>query len=243
MTMNSSMSKRGQDITLPLLRQDAHPTVADQVFDTLQQRILTLELPPQTKISEAEVSKLMNVSRQPVREAFKRLAKLGFLNIRPQSSTTVSLISEEAVLRAHFIRTALEVKICSKACETSTPQNLAPLHALIARQKEAIASHDRDLFHALDEEFHIGICELAEVGFIWDLIHDNKAHMDRIRMLSLNTTSQQLALQEHAAILNAISARDADAAGTAMTQHLSRIVLLIDEVKKQQHSFFKETNT
>ena len=132
MTMNSSMSKRGQDITLPLLRQDAHPTVADQVFDTLQQRILTLELPPHTKISEAEVSKLMNVSRQPVREAFKRLAKLGFLNIRPQSSTTVSLISEEAVLRAHFIRTALEVKICSKACETSTPQNLAPLHALIA---------------------------------------------------------------------------------------------------------------
>lgn len=243
MTMNGSMLTGAPDITLPLLRQDPHPTVADQVFDTLQQRILTLELPPQTKISETEVSKLMGVSRQPVREAFKRLAKLGFLHIRPQSGTTVSLISEEAVLRARFIRTALEVKTCRQACETSTPQTLAPLHALIAKQKEAIASHDRDLFHVLDEEFHIAICELADVRFVWDLIHDSKAHMDRVRMLSLNTTSQKLALQEHVTILDAISARDADAAEATMTEHLSRIAILIDEVKNQQHSFFQETNT
>ncbi|MCB5200457.1 DNA-binding transcriptional regulator, GntR family [Loktanella sp. DSM 29012] len=243
MKISGTLSSGGSDITLPLLRQTPQPTVADQVFDTLQQRILKLELPPQTKISEAEVSKLMGVSRQPVREAFKRLAKLGFLHIRPQSSTTVSLISEEAVLRAQFIRTALEVKTCRTACETSTPQTLAPLHALIARQKEAIEAQDRDLFHALDEEFHIAICVLADVRFVWDLIQDSKAHMDRIRMLSLNTTSQKLALQEHVAILDAISARDPDTAEAAMTAHLSRIVVLIDEVKKQQHSFFQETDT
>ncbi|WP_400082202.1 GntR family transcriptional regulator [Yoonia sp. R78084] len=243
MTMNGPILPGTMDISLPLIRQQPQPTVADQVFDTLQQRILTLELPPQTKISETEVSRMMGVSRQPVREAFKRLAKLGFLQIRPQSGTTVSLISEEAVLRAQFIRTALEVKTCRKACETATAQALAPLHTLIARQKDAIAAKDRDMFHALDEEFHIAICELADVRFVWDLIHESKAHMDRIRMLSLNTTSQQLALQEHIAILDAISAGDADAAEAAMTEHLSRIVVLIDEVKKQQHSFFQETDT
>ncbi|KQI68437.1 GntR family transcriptional regulator [Loktanella sp. 3ANDIMAR09] len=237
------MSSGASDISLPLLRQIPQPTVADQVFDALRQRILTLELPPNTKISEAEVSKLMGVSRQPVREAFKRLAKLGFLHIRPQSSTTVSLISEEAVLRARFIRTALEVKTCRTACETSTPQKLAPLHALIARQKEAIAAQDRDLFHALDEEFHIAICGLADVPFVWDIIQDSKAHMDRIRMLSLNTTSQKLALQEHVAILDAISARDADTAEAAMTGHLSRIVVVIEELKKEQRSFFQETDS
>ena len=68
---------------LPVIQQSAAPTVADQVFDALKKSILTLELPPGIRISETEVAKKMGVSRQPVREAFKRLAKLGFLLIRP----------------------------------------------------------------------------------------------------------------------------------------------------------------
>ena len=73
-----------KEVSLPVIQPAPQPSVSDQVFNALQQRILTLELPPQTKISEADVSKKMGVSRQPVREAFKRLAKLGFLIIRPQ---------------------------------------------------------------------------------------------------------------------------------------------------------------
>ncbi|WP_236939972.1 GntR family transcriptional regulator [Falsihalocynthiibacter arcticus] len=56
---------------------------------------MTLKLAPCTKVSETDVAQKMSVSRQPVREAFKRLAMLGFLSIRPQSSTKVSLISEK----------------------------------------------------------------------------------------------------------------------------------------------------
>lgn len=231
------------DLSLPVIQHETQPSVSDQVFNVLQQRILSLELPPQTKISEAEVAKKMGVSRQPVREAFKHLAKLGFLQIRPQSGTTVSLISEEAVLRARFIRTALEVKTCRTACAVSTPASLAPLHALIARQKEAVEAQDRNMFHALDEQFHIAICSLAGAPFVWDLIHESKAHMDRIRMLSLTAVSQKFALQEHINILDAITAGDADAAEEAMTEHLSRIVVLIDEAKKQRHSFFQRTET
>lgn len=227
-------------LSLPQIRQTALPTVADQVFDELQQRILSLELPPSTRLSEAEVARKMGVSRQPVREAFKRLAKLGFLLIRPQSSTTVSLISEDAVLRARFIRTALEVKTCRTACETPTPQGLAALSALIDKQKSAIAAQDRKWFHALDDRFHKEICIQSGVGYVWDLIHDSKAHMDRIRMLSLDSTSQRLALEEHIALLDAISGRNPDAAEAVITHHLSRILVHIAEVKAQNHSWFTD---
>lgn len=240
--MDQIPSANSRNTATSILQKTVQPTVSDQVFDVLQQRILTLDLPPKTRISEAAMVRTLGVSRQPVREAFKRLAKLGFLEIRPQSGTMVSLISEEAVLRAKFIRTALEVKTCRTACEIDLSGKLLPLHRLIEEQRTAIQTDDRTLFHALDEQFHIALCKLAGVPFVWDLIQGCKGHMDRIRMLSLNTTSQNVALDEHIAILGAIEARDPDAAEAAMTRHLSRIITLIEDVKSRQHRFFLDAS-
>lgn len=226
--------------SLPIIQYTPQPTVSEQVFNILQQRILTLELPPQTKISEADVSRKMGVSRQPVREAFKRLAKLGFLNIRPQSGTMVSLISERDVLRAKFIRIALEVHTCRTACEVITPEGIEALSDLIAQQRAAVAANDKRRFHALDDAFHREICIQSGVGFVWELILESKAHMDRIRMLSLDKTSQRLALSEHIAILDAITARKPDDAAAAFTQHLSRIDDLIASIKAENHSWFTD---
>ncbi|GHA43999.1 GntR family transcriptional regulator [Amylibacter ulvae] len=230
------------DKVLPLspIQQSPIPTVADQVFDELQKRILTLELPPNTKISETEVATKMGVSRQPVREAFKRLSKLGFLDIRPQSGTKVSLISESAVLRARFIRIALEIQTCQTACNTVTSENIKSLRSLINAQREAVESNNRVLFHALDDKFHQEICIVAGVGYVWDIIRDNKAHMDRIRMLSLDQTSQRLALDEHIQMIDAIEAQNEDAASQAISKHLNRIFILIKEIKSGNHNWFTD---
>tara|TARA_B110000211_G_scaffold10482_2_gene11054 strand:+ start:125 stop:850 length:726 start_codon:yes stop_codon:yes gene_type:complete len=229
-----------KEVSLPVIQPAPQPSVSDQVFDALQQRILTLELQPQTRISEADVSKKMGVSRQPVREAFKRLAKLGFLIIRPQSSTMVSLISERDVLRAKFIRIALEVHTCRTACEVITSEGIGALNDLIGQQQAAVAANDKRLFHALDEAFHREICVQSGVSFVWDLILDSKAHMDRIRMLSLDATSQRLALDEHLVILDAITNRKPDNAAAAFAQHLSRIDDLIATIKAENHNWFTD---
>ncbi|UYP67568.1 GntR family transcriptional regulator [Thalassobacter stenotrophicus] len=238
--MVQSVMPDTSELSLPVIRPAPQPNVSEQVFNILQQRILSLELPPQTKISEADVSKKMGVSRQPVREAFKRLAKLGFLNIRPQSGTLVSLISERDVLRAKFIRIALEVHTCRTACEVITPKGLESLNALIAQQRAAVAANDKRRFHALDDAFHREICVQSGVDFVWELILESKAHMDRIRMLSLDATSQRLALNEHIVILDAITARKPDDAAAAFTQHLSRIDGLIALIKAENHSWFTD---
>ncbi len=229
-------------LDLPILTLPVRPLVADQVFKLLQQRILTLELPPLTKISEADIAKRLGVSRQPVREAFKRLERLGFLQIRPQSGTVVSLISEQAILRARFIRTALEIQTVRAACAVFTPDDIDTLQRLIDQQRAAADSDDAQLFHRLDEEFHRAICAHSGHDYVWDLIHDHKAHMDRVRMLSLSSTSQKLALREHIAILAAIADRDAAAATEAMTRHLSRIEALIEQIKAQNHDWFVDTS-
>lgn len=239
--MGNARSDTGNDLPLPIIRQEILPSVADQVFAVLQQRILTLGLPPGTRMSEADVARKTGVSRQPVREAFKRLAKLGFLLIRPQSGTTVSLISKDAVLRARYVRSALEQQTTRTACETITGHGLAKLRGLIEQQRAAVATRDKGLFLVLDDQFHQEICVQAGVGYVWELIHDNKAHMDRVRMLSLTSALRNRALNEHIAILDAITAHDPDAAAEAMNTHLSRILIDIEEVQANSDEWFTES--
>ncbi|MCE6958023.1 GntR family transcriptional regulator [Cereibacter sphaeroides] len=229
------------DLPISPIRKVSLPSLADQVFDALRDRILTLELPPGTRLSEAGVASRMGVSRQPVREAFGRLAKLGFLQIRPQSGTTVSLISQSAVLQARFIRAALEVQTCRTACEAIDQTGIRDLRLLLDQQKAAVEANDRKAFHALDDQFHRDICIRSGVGYVWDLIHDNKAHMDRVRMLSLNSPTQRQALNEHTVLLDAIEARDPEAATAAITTHLSRILVQIERLKAEQHDWFTDT--
>jgi DNA-binding GntR family transcriptional regulator len=224
---------------LPPFGAIERPSITEQIFDDMRRRILALELPPGTKVSEVEIGKQMGVSRQPVRDAFYRLSQLGFLQIRPQRATTVSLISAEAVMQARFIRMALEVQTCRAAALALTEEDFAALEALLASQAQAISSQDPGLFHRLDDQFHKEICDRTGLGFAWDLIREKKGHMDRVRMLSLSFASQQ-ALDDHIAIAAALRARDQERVAAAIREHLSRIAEQIQRIREANHSWFLE---
>ncbi len=222
----------------PLVR----PSVADQVFDALCAQILALELPPGAKLSEVDVARQMGVSRQPVRDAFYRLSKLGFLSIRPQRATTVSHISTAAVMQARFIRSAIEEHTLRIACERLTPADHEALQDVLDAQRRAMEGEDPVGFHALDDQFHREICERAGCGFAWEIIRENKSHMDRVRFLSLAFASQD-AFGDHVAILEALTARDAPRAMHCMSLHLSRIKQQIERIRADNQAYFAQEPT
>lgn len=221
----------------PLAATTPRLSVADQVFECLKAEIVSLHLTPGTRLSEADVASRMDVSRQPVRDAFYRLSKLGFLTIRPQRATTVSAISAAAVLRARFIRATLEVETVRQAATSLSDADLGSLTSVVAAQRSAIDAGDHDTFHQLDDELHRQIAVRSGLGFSWDVICESKAHMDRVRYLTLSTTSEA-AYSEHVALLAALGARDAEAAAAAMRDHLSRIADQIAALRQQHHSWF-----
>ena len=108
-------------------------TATDLSFEALYQAVIALELPPGAKVSEAEIAKALDVSRQPVRDAFYRLSKLGFLSMRPQRATLVTKISKRAVLNAIFVRTALEVEALRTAIIPALEQALVETQAAYQR--------------------------------------------------------------------------------------------------------------
>jgi DNA-binding GntR family transcriptional regulator len=221
-----------------VLEPISRPSVTDAVFEELHRQILALELPPGTKMSEVDVASAMAVSRQPVRDAFYRLSMLGFLTIRPQRATIVSPISEAAVMQARFIRSAIEAETVRLACERLTEDDMKALEGLLDGQKRCADARDAAGFHALDDQFHREICLRTGNGFAWDIIRENKAHMDRVRLLSLSFASYD-ALGDHVSVMEAIRARDASLAMDRMRSHLIRIKTQIRRIRDENQSYFE----
>lgn len=222
---------------LKMLEPVQRPSVTETIFEELHRQILALELPPGTKMSEVDVARIMGVSRQPVRDAFYRLSTLGFLTIRPQRATVVTAISETAVMQARFIRSAIEAETVRMACQRLAKSDLAALEAVLDQQRAAVEARDSAKFHALDDLFHREICERSGHGFAWDIIRENKAHMDRVRFLSLSFASQD-AFDDHLKVMAALRLRDAPGAMAAMHAHLSRIKTQIRRIRAERESFF-----
>jgi len=216
-------------------------SVADSVFDHVRRQILTLELEPGTKISEVDIATALGVSRQPVRDAFYRLSQVGFLVIRPQRATTVSLISRRAVMQARFIRTALEAATIATASERLTPQDYTALRDILDLQRIAMDAGEKTRFHQLDDQFHYEICRRAGLEFTWDLIYEHKAHMDRVRLLSLSFASQD-AFDDHLAIFEHMQARRADRASAALRVHLGRIQDQFDRIQAAHDDWFSHSD-
>ena len=226
---------------LDLALQDAAPrsTIADAVFDELRRAILEVRLPPGTRTSEAEVAKQLGVSRQPVREAFSRLARAGYLRIQPQKATEVVRISPQAVMNALFLREALEIAVVRRAAERRDDAALDRLRGLMALQAEAQQRDDRFAFQQHDDAFHLAVADAAECSFAWRLIDEQKALMDRVRFLSL-AFGQPAALEDHGRIFDAIEAGNPQAAEAAMHRHLGGITDILTRLRRDYAPYFQD---
>ncbi len=218
---------------------DTRHTAADGVFDRLRSDIVSLRLVPGAKVSEVEIAKQQGVSRQPVREAFIRLNNMKLLTVRPQRATVVRKISRSGLLDARFIRTAVEVEVVQRACATFDGRAIG-FKRNLAQQKQAAARGDTDRFHALDYDFHRLLCVAAGAEFAFATIAANKAHVDRLCMLSLvDSDAMESLYDDHARILECLEAKDPESIVKMTRNHLSRLDQTIAAACRKHPDFFE----
>ncbi len=222
------------------LRVESHEPIGKQIFRALREAIFSGALVPGTPLSETEVSDMFQVSRQPVREAFIKLVESGVLQVLPQRGTFVKKISPRRVREGRFIREAIEAAVARKAAVEITEAQLADLADNLRDQKTAAKAHDTTSFLALDERFHFLIAQSIDCVAAWDTIQDIKAQMDRVRYLSLPEVSPlELLIKQHARIVSALKAHDADAAEEAMRAHLREILVSLKPVAERNPDWFE----
>jgi DNA-binding GntR family transcriptional regulator len=107
----------------PELAKSKSEPLSRLIRDVLLSQVLSMVLPPHTRVSENAIAIRFGVSRQPVREAILSLGELGLLHIEGQRSTVVMPISRERAEGAQFARIAIEAATASLSAQIGWPSS------------------------------------------------------------------------------------------------------------------------
>jgi DNA-binding GntR family transcriptional regulator len=238
-TQQRRLMAEGPALALARRTERGTASMAEQVFSTLRSAIVMMRLEPGEALSEQDIADRLNVSRQPVREAFIKLADDGLVRVVPQRGTFVMKISTDAVTNARFVREAVECAIAREAAVRITPADAVALKDVIAEQRRAEKAGDGGAFFALDEEFHRSLAGASGCAYAWKVIEAAKAQMDRVRFLSVpEATPMRRLIVQHQRILDGVAAGDGDAAAAAMQTHLREILSSLPRLAKRFPAMF-----
>ncbi len=217
-------------------------TSVDDIFDHLRKQIETLALKPGDRISEAEIAAQFGVSRQPVRDAFSRLANDDLLLIRPQRATEVRRFSVRTIEKARFIRAAVEKEVLVRAATHCDADGAARLTRSLDEQKVVVDNVNYEAFGPLDYAFHKSLCSVAKADYAFDVILSEKAKIDRLCMLG-HDREQRLPdlFADHQSIAKAVIDHDPAAAVQAGMVHLSRLDETLERIKLSNANYFEQT--
>lgn len=198
--------------------------MSDRVYDELVAAIRDLRVAPGALISETELSRQLNVSRTPLREAISRLADAGLVEVTPQVGTHVSLISLAEVEQATFIRESLESSAFERALANG-PVAVRQLRRLITLQRSALDSANGELFFNADESIHEEIFRLAGFPRVWEVVKRSKVQLDRARRLILpEVVRSELIFDEHVQLVDALEAGNLELGRQIVSTHSRRVL-------------------
>ncbi len=213
-------------------------TTAQQVYDWLHSCVLRGDLLPGARLSETEIAAQVSLSRQPVREAFIRLAADGLAEVLPQRGTYIGRISMGAVLSARFIREAVEADLARHVARARP--DLAAMEVEMDLQARADAQGDVPGFIAADDRFHQAMAQAAGQPAVWQDLERLKAQMNRMRHLSMRVFDRRATIAQHRAMLSALQAGDAAAAEAATRAHLRQMLTELPQMALDHPTFFTD---
>jgi DNA-binding GntR family transcriptional regulator len=212
------------------------------VYETLRRKVLTLELPPGTALSENELAAVLGVSRTPVRESLILLADEGLVQVFPQIGSFVSRVDPARVADAQFLREAVELASLDDLPAVLDPVVVEDLRANLDEQRRP--GIDIEDFFGLDEDFHQGLLKLAGHANAWTTVASAKGHLDRARRLGLyDAQSPDVFAAQHVEIFDAVTSGDLTSARTAMRTHLRAVFADIERIRARSPQLFSTDPT
>jgi DNA-binding GntR family transcriptional regulator len=196
-------------------------TLREQVFDHLREEILSNQLQPGQELNELALSSELEVSRGPIREALGHLASEGLVKITPRRGAIVAELSDEEFVEAYQVREALEtlaIRLAVPRIEAAELDRLRELHQQMA---DFVANDEIKEFFDANSAFHQQIVDSSGNAKLGEHYRTLMAQMGRYlaRSLTLRGTIGS-SPPEHAAILAAVEAGDADEAARLLGNHI-----------------------
>lgn len=190
----------------------------EEVAELLRQRIFSRELQPGSWIDELKIAEEYGISRTPLREALKVLAAEGLVTMKVRRGAYVTEVSDKDLADVYHLLALLEADAASVVAQRATDAELEELLAI--HQELEAAVHQRDLFFAINERFHMRLLEMADNRWRMQMVMDLRKVMKLNRHNSLLKTGRiEDSLSEHRAVLAALQAREGELAMQRMQEH------------------------
>jgi DNA-binding GntR family transcriptional regulator len=212
-----SPRKRATTLTDAAARRVQRPAPLRQaVYDAIVDLIVQGTLKRGQHLVENELAEYLGVSRQPVREALQRLQTDGWIDLRPAQGAFVHTPSEDEVDQLLGVRTVLETYSARLAAENASAEDVNRLWELQQDGINALAANDSDALVKANVNLHAAITEVAGNSVLAKHIVERRWHW---YYLPIAQPRGQGAWTEHAELIKAIAAGDADLASNIMQRH------------------------
>ena len=211
-----------------------HRTVslAEQVFERLENEILSGKFPRGTILTEMNLVTELGVSRTPIREAIHRLEQEHIIETTTKGILILGVTKKD--LRDIFeIRLRIEGLASAEAAKRITDEELAELRESLELQEFYVPKHDPEHVRGQDSRFHLLIYRFSGNTALSDALLPLHKKVMKYRLASVSNHSRaSSSAQEHRLIYEAIARHDPAAADARMVEH----------IKNAMEHILKETN-
>jgi DNA-binding GntR family transcriptional regulator len=196
------------------------PTNAEKAYTQIKGKIITAEMPPGSVINEAQLMEEFALGRTPIREAIKQLQSENLVMVTPRKGMYVTDIAVTDLLQIFEVRIELESFATKLAAERISEDELNDLKKLAKAYQEVDVSNKDDLIK-LDGEFHTLLARATHNKFLIKEIEQYYNLSLRIWYIALNFAKpEDIDVDAHIEILEAIQAQNAKKAGQRMRLHI-----------------------
>ena len=204
-----------------------HRSLRDEVFDILHKRIIAGEVRPGEWLRQDDIASQLGVSMTPVREALDLLVASGLAEREPYRGVRVVELTHDEMLDAYGLRILLEPAAARLASQTATPPQVEELKRLLVGTLELVRLEDMSRLRECSRQFHAAVVTMSGSPLLTRLygiaaakFPDWMLYEAMFRHPEALTESLRAEQAQHRAILNAIAARDPEAAARASLDHI-----------------------
>jgi DNA-binding GntR family transcriptional regulator len=197
-------------------------SLADQAYSVIRNALCDGTLKPGDRVTQNEIADRLDVSRQPVVFALAKLKEQGFLIDAGRRGLAVAPVPPELVTAIYQFRSAVEPLVARLATERLDAALARDLDALVAQGRRFADEKNRRAALDADMAFHSSLYRLSGNPIVVDTMDINWQHLRRGMIEVLRSPGLSLSVwREHAEIVRAMRAGEADRAAALMQEHVA----------------------
>ncbi len=197
------------------------PSLHEAIFQKLRSLLVEGAIAPGSKLNERELAERLHVSRTPIREAIRRLAADGLVELIANRGAIAIQLSLADVIHTFDVIAQLEGYSGELAAKNISNATLSELEALQYEMMASYARRDLSSYYKLNLGIHHLINQAANNPVLSQLFTQVNARIEALRFRSnQNGVKWEKAVEEHQEMIDALKSRDSERMRKVMIQHV-----------------------